>query len=117
MAIRYVGQTQNPKVRLTSHLYDSNLSVKRHVCHWIKSLTNVGLKPIIEIVHQGLTKEEANTWEKLEITRLRAQECDLCNHTSGGDSFEYTEEMKNTHANLSGLFTRARLSVPKPEGR
>jgi group I intron endonuclease len=45
--VRYIGKSVNPKRRLNEHLKKFTGS---HKSNWIKSLLNIGLMPIIEIV-------------------------------------------------------------------
>ena len=83
--VRYVGKTTNIKRRYYDHVYRHANTYKGH---WVKSLLSENLKPILTII-----EECDNNWaerEKYWIT----QYSNLTNSTSGGESFEMTELVK-----------------------
>lgn len=49
--IRYIGRTINPKIRLRGHLSKSKKFNTHRDC-WIRSLTSVGEKPILNIIDE-----------------------------------------------------------------
>lgn len=78
-AIRYVGVTKNPKNRLEGHLRERRR--KNPKVRWVQKLLRAGLEPIMEIVEETLTWEEAEIrW----IANLRSGGCDLLNVSPGG---------------------------------
>jgi len=80
--VRYVGKTTNVERRFSSHISRSKRS-KHHAANWIRSLLNLSLKPIIEIVEIC----DNNNWEQREkywISYYR-QFYDLTNTTDGGE--------------------------------
>lgn len=82
-AIRYIGVTTRPKLRLREHIQPSNVKKSNHRACWIRSLASKGLRPEIEFLAQA----GANTWEQDEIDYIsvfKSLGCDLINHTDGG---------------------------------
>lgn len=79
--VRYVGKTNNLKVRFWHHLKTKK---NTHSSSWIKSLKNQGLKPEMEI----LEKCDLSNWEFLEkywISQFKAWGFNLTNLTDGGE--------------------------------
>ena len=115
--VRYVGVTNNPKIRLQSHID----SCKRHNNHrtcWIKSLLNNNVKPIMTIIDE--TNDE--NWEQCEIEWIayyRSLGCRLVNSTNGGGgirghSFTQEHRRKISVGNLGrkcSAETRQKLSL------
>lgn len=80
--MRYVGVTHG-RTRLNEHVF----SVKRkrtHVAMWVKSLLQIGLKPLLEPIEQGQGSDWAER-EKFWIAEYRQQGARLTNHTLGGE--------------------------------
>lgn len=82
--IRYVGKTEvSLKRRLSLHLADARSGKYRHHnSNWLKSLLDVGLKPIIEEIDSTL-----DDWEWLEqywISQIKTWGFKLTNQTAGG---------------------------------
>lgn len=87
---RYVGKSNDPKRRFSSHLNDS--AVTKKTC-WIKSLILNGLLPKMEIIDEV----DINDWEKKEIQYikiLKACGADLLNMNQGGIGAPPSEETK-----------------------
>lgn len=76
--VRYVGITKNANTRFKNHCSDFRRNTKKTT--WIKKLKNLNLKPILQVVKSGLSKEEA---ENLEIKEISTK-TDLLNLSSGG---------------------------------
>lgn len=80
-AIRYIGKSNNPRKRLTRHVYDSKfLSTKLY--SWIRGLINEGRRPLLIIL------EECNLhiWQDRERFWIgRFDEATLFNVSSGGN--------------------------------
>lgn len=116
--IRYIGKTHNPKYRYSHHVAPSSLRKKSHKTHWISSLIEKGVKPLIRIVAQ-VDEEKANEMEIETIRRCRAMGIPLTNATDGGEgtpgytpSFEqrkkHSEMMKGHPVSAE---TRAKMSA------
>lgn len=80
-ACRYVGKSDNPKDRLRCHLKDTVVCYRTN---WIKELTTLGLKPILEVI-DTVPKSEWKFWEREYISLFRALGFQLVNGTDGGD--------------------------------
>ena len=80
--IRYVGKSDNPKVRLVEHMKKSKYDVT-HKNNWINSLKNKNLKPVIEIL-DVVPITDWGFWEKHWINLLKKQEFELTNIADGG---------------------------------
>jgi group I intron endonuclease len=81
--VRYVGKSNKPNKRLSSHL---GRTEKNHKYSWLKQLENNGLKPILEIVDE-VPSNEWRFWEQYWISQFRAWGFDLTNLTDGGEGF------------------------------
>lgn len=93
--IRYVGQTCNSlNSRLTQHLKSKGGSYR---VKWINSLIKKGLKPTINLLVEGLDKNECNSQERFYIKTFREQGIKLVNMTDGGEGsfgFKHTDKTK-----------------------
>lgn len=81
--IKYVGFSYNPKHRYNQHM------ICKDVCHrtnWIKYLKEQGQKPILKIIDEVDTKEEALELEKKYINDLKLIGINLTNNTIGGEA-------------------------------
>ena len=79
--IRYVGQTNNPKRRLSRHLGNSRtLKDKRHINNWIRSLNTLPIMEIIEVCDYSIRNEREQYW----INYYKTKGYDLCNASNGG---------------------------------
>ena len=58
--MRYVGKSNNPKVRYHYHLADKNTNP--HKTAWIRGLSERGLKPKLVIIEETTQKQ----WEERE---------------------------------------------------
>jgi hypothetical protein len=94
--IRYVGKTNNIKARYLGHLSKNN--PKSHKANWIKSLTNQGLNPKLEIL-DIVSIENWKFWEKYWISQLLSWGFNLTNHTFGGEgsTFGNSGSFKKSH--------------------
>ncbi len=94
--VRYVGKTNNPKIRFKNHCEERWR--KNRKSNWIKSLRSRSLKPVMEIIEEC----PEDSWEDSErfwISYLNFLGCNLTNSNSGGDG-----------ATLISEETRRRLS-------
>lgn len=88
--VRYIGKANEPNERLYKHISQSrkeDLS-KDYKSIWIKSLTDINLKPILTIVSEVLI----SSWKKEEkyyILKFRNLGCDLFNSTSGSNGLSF----------------------------
>ncbi len=123
MQIRYIGKSNNPQHRLTSHLGDRGNTPKTR---WIKSLKEEGFIPeliILEMVSISCWQEREIYW----ITYYRKLDTSLVNGTNGGNGptiIIFTDEtrekirqrqltsnpMKGKKASLA---TRAKMSIAR----
>jgi hypothetical protein len=91
--LRYIGQTTRPGPRLNLHIS----SQKKTRCQrWIKSLLNQGLRPEMAILEET-TYALIDETEAFYIAYFRFLDCNLCNHTDGGNQHPrppFTEEHK-----------------------
>jgi hypothetical protein len=92
-AVRYVGKSDIPQVRLRNHLKPNLLKEKTKKNSWLKSLLRVGLKPMIrtiEEVHSTKWEERERFWIG-HLTRLGER---LTNGTPGGEGGAPSEEAR-----------------------
>lgn len=85
--VRYVGQTiVPPNNRYAQHIYQWKRSLGRltHVNAWIKSLFDRKLKPLLEIVEDGIPANLLGVKEIEYIKMFKAVGAKLCNHSIGG---------------------------------
>lgn len=78
--IRYVGKTNNPKKRMSSHLNPEKNRTLPSI-RWILKLKKENKKPIMEII------EETEDWENSEIkwiSHYKSSGCNLLNIDNGG---------------------------------
>jgi hypothetical protein len=82
--IRYIGKTIKPlKHRLASHIYTSKKK-NNHRCSWIKSITNKGKKPIINII-DFCEWDKSQKLEEYWISQFKTWGFNLVNSTDGGE--------------------------------
>ncbi len=84
LSIRYVGKTNNLKVRIRRHIMDAENS-RYHVHLWIHSLIARHLKPIVRVLQICYSDANALQAEVEWISIMRASGNDLCNLTDGGE--------------------------------
>lgn len=81
--VRYVGYTgKGLDHRFRRHVVDGGKTRKDN---WIKSLKNKGLKPVIDLIDDGLTYTEAIQQEMAAIQLFLACGANLTNLTLGGE--------------------------------
>lgn len=81
--IRYIGKSNNPKLRLYGHCNKSNLN-NSYKSRWIKVLKAFNLKPILEIIEE-IPIKEWRTRERYWIKYYLSIGYKLTNTTDGGD--------------------------------
>lgn len=82
-SIRYVGLTNNPKQRLSSHIYQCGSTSKKD--KWLRSLKATGKVPVMRVIDVVYgTKEDLGRAETLYISEYRARGFDLTNTRRGG---------------------------------
>ena len=95
--VRYVGKTTNEiKKRLYSHIIECKTNRKSHKISWIKSLLNIGERPIIEII-DVVPSSKWEFWEIYWIEQFRQWGFNLTNLTiggSGGNGYKHTKPSK-----------------------
>lgn len=94
--VRYIGLTKHSlNRRLGEHLREKYRI--NHKQNWIRKLKNQSLKPIINLIDDNLTKEEAKEKEMQCIKLLKSVGAKLVNQTNGGDGmtgYRHTKEYK-----------------------
>lgn len=85
--LRYIGKSNNPRVRYTKHVNDKSIS---HKCSWIEQLRLIGLLPWL-IILDVVPMEQWQHFEADWITCFRSQ---LTNIADGGISPNHTEETR-----------------------
>ena len=99
-AIRYVGQSQDPQMRLSSHVKNAHRGDNSHRSRWIRKLLEVSLEPTLHILQACSSREQASNSERFWISYGYAVGWQLTNMTAGGDGlFNPSDE------------TRAKMSV------
>lgn len=85
--IRYVGKTNNIKIRYKNHINESirHNRVNNYRTNWIMSLINKGEFPIIEIIDIVDTSDWM-FWEIFWISQFKSWGFDLVNSTLGGEN-------------------------------
>lgn len=104
--IKYVGITSRPTRRMVDHLNDKRNNLKST---WIKSLKNLGLTPLFEII--DVTDEE--NYCKVEqywISQMKTWGFHLKNMTDGGDG---SYGVKPWNKGLKGVFKHSDKSKEK----
>ena len=104
--VRYVGQTNDPKRRLSRHINNSRaFKDKRHISNWIRSLTSVPIMDIIEVCEYSMRNIRENYW----INYYKDQGCDLCNSSNGGAGAGIGN--KNCVGRIMSFETKQKISV------
>ena len=114
--VRYIGKTNNLKVRLQNHLCDRG---KTHKVNWIKSLKRKELLPIIEILDQ-CNKNDANFLEQYWISQFKTWGFNLVNGTDGGDGGFGMKNIKRTEVSafdVDGNFLETYFSIKEAANR
>lgn len=83
-AVRYVGQSHDPKRRFAGHLWQGRSGQRTYHARWIRKILATGDLPILEIIEEA-TVENWQVREPHWIAWYRAQGCRLVNTTDGGD--------------------------------
>lgn len=121
--VRYIGQTvMSLKMRLGNHIRESRTNKNTYKLNWIRSLEKKGVKPIIELLDEGIWGETEIYW----ISQFKQWGFRLVNSTEGGDGVirKKTEKEKkkisNAHkgkklsAEHKEKLSKAKLGIPKP---
>lgn len=108
LEVRYLGKTVKPiERRLAVHIsHAKRVGHKRHVAAWIRSLLDVGKKPIIQSVETVSPNGDWVAAEQRWIAELLEAGADLCNLTDGGEGAPgykpSPEEIERFRASLTG---------------
>ena len=79
-AIRYVGQTVNPRNRLSNHIYESKRYNRTHKHRWIVQLLRKNKEPIMDLLFdQVMTSDEGDLQESNLIDYYKSIGCNLTN--------------------------------------
>jgi hypothetical protein len=82
--IRYIGKADNPRRRFQGHIAELKRGTFTHKQSWLKSLINIGEKPILNIIEE-VNKESWEIWERYYIALYKSWGFRLTNSTGGGD--------------------------------
>lgn len=77
LTIRYVGISCNPKVRHLQHYHKDPYNHEKYA--WIQEVRQAGYRPVMNIVKEKLTKEEATDLEMSMVYELLNQGVSLLN--------------------------------------
>src|SRR3972149_9379407 len=83
--IRYIGQTVNPKGRLSVHLHAARHGEHTYRSRWIGGLLELNLKPSLTILEEAISTDKIDEREIWWITEAKARGWRLTNMTEGGD--------------------------------
>ncbi len=111
--IRYIGQTrQKLIVRLQRHISKAKTEQNQfnHRVCWIKSILERNERPIIQLIEEGLSQQEAIAREIYYIQKFRSEGIDLVNTSDGGEYHTTTDETKKTLSEKLRVF-----DIPKDE--
>jgi len=94
--IKYIGKSNNPKVRYYNHLYDAKRDIKTKKTNWIRKLIKSNEKPILDIIEVC----NSDNWEEREIywiDKIKPK----CNQRKGGggtpkNNSEYIKKISNS---------------------
>lgn len=113
--VRYVGKTvKKPEYRLTEHLAYSRKPVVTHLTCWLRSLSEIGLKPEILVLERGEAGADWISAEQRWIASFRAQGYKLCNATDGGEGGLGSKRSPESIAKVVAAITGRKAS---PESR
>jgi transcriptional regulator len=108
--VKYVGYSKNPKRRLNKHIHSYKTGSNKIKC-WIKSLHNKGLKPVMTIIDECNSVEEAWELEIAYIKMFKSVGANLKNGTLGGEGtvgHKHTEKALNKISHTAKNTTRNR---------
>jgi hypothetical protein len=94
--VRYIGQTcKSLKTRLSRHIDKVKREYPRNhrVC-WINSLLKEGVKPIIYLIEDDLSKNDAFIKEQHYIKIFKSFGCKLVNTSEGGEYHHTSDESR-----------------------
>ena len=94
---RYVGKSNNPKARLTSHLSEISST---HKIRWVNKLRRQGYTPNIEILETCNSSEWQDS-ERFWISYFKFIGANLTNNTHGGDGSKGCKWSEEQRKNLS----------------
>lgn len=81
--LRYIGKSDDPKVRFAKHIREAKRSTILHRCAWIRGLLNEGLSPKLILLMQ-IPSLKWQISERLLIFSLKSSNYDLTNMADGG---------------------------------
>lgn len=85
-AVRYIGKTKNPDLRLYRHMAAARkLHINHHCARWIRTLLARGMAPALEVLFVVPSDGDWQAEEIKWIANYRAAGHQLTNMTDGGD--------------------------------
>lgn len=107
--IRYVGKSDNPDKRLSSHLRDRRLSHKRT---WIDGLRQEGLVPTLDLLDE-VPERDWEFWEQEYIRVFRAIGIRLVNMTDGGEGISLPGDKNPFYGKTHTAETREKIKAKR----
>jgi predicted GIY-YIG superfamily endonuclease len=110
--VKYIGYTKRPKTRLWEHIRDAKVGIKTYKCDWIRSLIIKNQKPIIEIISNYESQDEAANEEIRLIKELRESGYKLTNLTEGGSSKQIKKLIELNKKSRKGFLFQKLIHEP-----
>lgn len=99
--IRYIGKTNQPRQRLSLHVWWARQRNHTYVARWIGGLLKLGLRPSLEVIFEVPPHEGWQYHEMRLIEAFRSAGHHLMNLTVGGDGVIYLSEARAQAAKLA----------------
>lgn len=101
--VRYVGKTvRTIEHRLRGHILDSK-RLKVRTARWIASLTEIGLRPLVELIEIAFDDWQEREKHWIAFYRTAHGAGNLTNHTDGGDGCAGFAPSEETRRKLSAV--------------
>ncbi len=100
-SLRYIGKTNNLKIRFSRHLRDAKKGVRTHAHRWIAKLLLDGLQPVARVIQECFSGENSLEAEVYWIRFFRSSGHNLCNLTDGGEGALGAKRSPEVCANIS----------------
>lgn len=95
LQVKYVGKTNNPRMRLKQHKSDSRTKICK-LKSWIISLKKKGALPVLEII-ETCNNDNWKDREMWWINKYKSEGVDLKNMTYGGDGATHLSDEFKLH--------------------
>lgn len=115
-SIRYVGKTNNPRIRLRQHLSDAKRhKFQHHTARWLRVLLDAGLEPEMLVLAEVPNGQNWQTVERGIIALLRENGTALTNSTEGGDGLSFIDAAHRSE--ISQRMSAGRVKACTPSVR